>query len=168
MKQAVQVTIQAAISADGFIATPDSDSDWVKDMDLFEQTAREYGCICMGNTTFTQYQDDGFPMDGVQNLVLSRQGHKSTYPNVHYVQTVEQAMAKAKDLDFDKLLVIGGGQTNGSFMRAGVVGQLMLDVHPIVLGQGKKLLGDFDGQVQLRHTSTKEYPNFVCLGYDVT
>jgi dihydrofolate reductase len=166
VKQAVQVTIQAAISVDGFIATPDGDTDWVKDLELYEQACREYGCMIMGRTTYDEYAGPAF--DGVQHIVLTSKPQESRHDNVHFVQTVEQAMAKAKELGFDKLLVIGGGQTNGSFMRAGVVGQLMLDVHPIVLGQGKKLLGDFDRQVQLRHTSTKEYPNFVCLSYDVT
>src|SRR5262249_29201661 len=129
--------------------------------------AREYGCICMGNTTFTQYQDDGFPMDGVQNLVLSKQSHESTYPNVHYVQTVEQATAKATELGFDKLLVIGGGQTNGAFVRAGVVQKLMVDVHPLILGQGKKLLGDYDGNLDLELESLNQEANFVTLVYRI-
>jgi dihydrofolate reductase len=163
----MQITIQAAISVDGFICTPEGDSGWVKDDALFEQTAREYGCICLGNTTFTQYQDELYPMEGIEHIVLSTKPRTLAYSNVHVVRTVEQAIAKAKDLGFDRLLVIGGSQTNGSFMHAGVVDALLLDVHHIALGVGKKLLGDFNDTVHLRFVSMQQHEDFVSLSYDI-
>ena len=166
MSKDLQVTIQAATSVDGFIATVDGGTDWVQDWEAYELTCREYGCIAMGRTTYDEYGGPAF--DGVQHIVLSSQARESKHDDIHFVQTVEQALAKAKELGFDKLLVIGGGQTNGAFMRAGVVQKLMLDIHPIILGQGKKLLGDFDGDISLLLASRKQGSDFVTLVYKVS
>ncbi len=161
----MQITIQAAISADGFVATADGGTGWVKDLELYEQTCREYGCIVMGRTTYDEY--GGLAFDGVQQIVLSSQSHKSEHKSVHFAQSVAQAIAKAEELGCEKLLVIGGSQTNGAFMRTGVVQKLLLDIHPIVLGKGKQLFGGFDGNVALRLDSEQQHPAFVCAAYSV-
>jgi len=159
----MQVDIQAAVSVDGFIARENGDTDWVQDLELFEQTSREYGCIAMGRTTYDEFAGPAF--DGVQHIVLSSKPQKSAHETVHFVQTVEQALAKAKELGFAKLLVIGGSQTNGSFMQAGVVNNLLLDIHPILLGKGKRLLEGFSKEAQLRLQSSTQNQAFLCTKY---
>lgn len=159
--------IQAAISVDGFVAKSDGDSDWVQDSELFEQLVREYGCMCMGSTTFTQYENDLFPMDGIEHLVLSNKTHATKHSNVHFVNSVDMTIAKAKELGFDKLLVIGGGQTNGSFLAAGVVDKIMLDIHPLIFGEGKRLFGDLDKEVHLQLVDHRQEDGFMVAEYTV-
>lgn len=161
----MKIAIQAAISVDGFVATIDGGTNWVKDLELYEQACREYGCIAMGRTTYDEYGGPAF--DGVQQIVLSGRSHRSEYKNVYFVQSAEQALAKAKELGHDKLLVIGGSQTNGAFMRTGQVEKLLLDIHPIALGTGKKLFGDFTGEVQLRFFAMEQHQDFISTSYDL-
>jgi len=163
------IVLYAAISADGFIATKDGDSDWVKDDELFEKGVKEFGCVVLGRNTFRQYQGDIYPMEGVQHLVLTHKdaGLDTKYSSVTYVTSPENAVKKAAELGFDKLLVIGGGQCNGTFAAAGLLNEVWLDEHPLKLGSGIKLLGDYPGKLDLKLISSQKYPDFVHNKYRV-
>lgn len=147
----------AAISVDGFIARMNGDTDWVKDDVLLEKTATEFGCVVMGHKTFEEYKKP--PFEGVQHLVLAKNtGLDLKLASVSYVNSPENAVKKAKALGFKKLLVIGGGLCNGSFGKAGLLDEIWLDVHPILLGEGTRLLGDFDGKLDLQLISSEIHP----------
>lgn len=161
----MKIVVQAAISADGFVATISGNTDWVKDLDLFEQACKQYGCVVMGSTTYSEFEGPAF--DDVQHIVLSNQSQDPKEPNVHFVTSVDSAVSKAKQLGFDKLLIIGGGKTNGSFLKAGVVSEILLDIHPLVLGQGIKPFEGFDDMLKLDLVAVKEYEEFICATYKV-
>jgi len=124
----MQVDLYAAVSVDGFVAREDGDSDWVQDDELFEHTAKEYGCVALGRTTFEQYEGELYPLKGVQHIVLTSDTKpKSEYKNVHFAHSVAAAIEYAEKLGFKKLLVIGGAKTNASFANASVLQRLLLD-----------------------------------------
>lgn len=162
----VQVDLYAAVSADGFIARENGDTDWVADDELFEQTCKAYACVVMGRATFEEF--GGPPFDGVQWLVLSSNGRPREYKDVRFVNSARQAIDKAKAFGDSKLLIIGGAKTNRSFMEAGAVQKIMLDIHPLVLGGGIRLLGDYNGPRQLTLTSNETMSvGFTHLEYNV-
>lgn len=161
----MEVTITAAVSVDGFICTLDNDSDWVEDDEVFEKLVGDYSCIVLGRTTFEQYPDD-YPIPEVQHFVLTS-GESKSKGNVHFVNSVEQAIQKAEELGFSKLLVIGGAKTNESFITSGKVQKLFLDIHPLALGKGKKLFGDFSGHLKLKFLTCEHHNNFMHVQYEV-
>jgi len=162
----MQVDISAATTLDGFIARKGGNSDWVSDDELFQQSATAYGAIALGHTTFTQFEGSIFPLHDVEHFVLtSHPGQTSKYPNVHFVATPQAATTGAQRLGKDKLLVIGGAQTNQSFVDAGLVSRVMLNVHPICFGTGLTLLGNFAGELHLKLENYKQYPAFLHLEY---
>ena len=164
----MEIAITAAVSVDGFISTLDGDSDWVLGEEIFDKLTAEYGCIAMGRTTFEQYEGEDFPLEGVQNIVISAVRQDTQYENVHFVSTVDEAIKTAKKLGYDKLLVIGGSKTNQSFIESGNVNKLYIDVHALSLGEGKKLFGDFTGKLKLELVSSKKYPaGFISLEYKI-
>ena len=166
----MKIVLYAAVSADGFICTKDGDSDWVLDDELFDKTVKDFGCVVVGHNTFNQYLGDIYPIESVQHLVLNHKhaGLDVKYPNVTYVTSAEQAVKKAQELGFDKLLVIGGSQTNGSFAAAELLNEVWLDEHPLKLGEGKKLLGDFTGDLNLKLISSEpQSQGFVHSKYSV-
>lgn len=165
----MKVVLTAAVSLDGFIATEDGNSDWVLDDKLFDKITKDFGCVVLGRTTFEQYEGDIYPLKGIQHIMLTSKPAKSKRKNVQFVGSVEEAITKAKELGFKKLLVIGGAKTNASFAEAGVLTGMMVDVHPIKLGKGKKLFGDFSEPLKLKLLSRKEYPGgFTHMVYKVT
>ncbi len=163
----MQVDICAAISIDGFIATPDGDSDWTCDDVLFEKICQDYGCVALGHTTFTQYENELYPMDDIEHIVLTSNANQASHsPYVHFAESVEKALAVAQELGFSKLLVIGGAKTNESFVKAGAVDNILLDIHPLTLGEGIKLFGDHKQPLELQLASSKADPaGFVHVEY---
>lgn len=142
-----------ATSADGFIAKRNGDSDWVSPVDTanFEKAIKEHGCIIIGRKTFDQYQEDIYPIEGVTNIVVtSDKSLKSNELNVHFVTgSVEEIVEAIKQKGHDKALLIGGGTTNALFLKAGVIDEMILSVHPLILGNGIKLFESEEVDVKL-------------------
>lgn len=159
----MEIVISAAVSVDGFMADESGNTDWVEDWDLFEKTSKAYGCTVMGMRTF---EEGGSTFENCQHIVLTTQTAESN-KNIHFVDSVEGAVQRAEQLGFGRLLVIGGAKTNESFLRAGKVQELLLDVHPLILGSGKKLFNAFDKALKLELIQLKEYPNFTHIRYKI-
>lgn len=140
----MKVTIFNAISIDGYIAKPDGDSDWVSEIDseIFASIMKEFGCIAVGRTTFEQYHGSLYPIKKIVNLVLTSQSKE--YSNARCCSSPEEAIKTAQALGFSQLLVVGGGKTNASFLKANLVDEIILDIHPIILGNGIRLFEGFD------------------------
>lgn len=142
-----------ATSADGFIAKKDGDSDWVSSVDTanFEKAIKEHGCIIVGRKTFDQYQGDIYLIDGVTNIVVtSNKSLKSDKPHVHFVTgSVEDIIEAIKQKGHDKALLIGGGTTNASFLNASAIDEMILSVHPLILGNGIKLFESKEVDIKL-------------------
>jgi riboflavin biosynthesis pyrimidine reductase len=54
----------------------------------------------------------------------------------------KEVVAKAKSLGLENLLLIGGENTNAHFLKDGVIDEIVLSVHPLVIGKGLRLFGD--------------------------
>lgn len=148
----MNITLYMAISADGFIAKKDGDSDWVSEADAenFEQTMQEFGCIIVGRRTFEQYQDDLYPVEGVTNIVLSSDASREpTDENVVHVASPQEAIEVAKKRGHDRALLIGGGRANGAFLENDLIDEVYVSVYPLILGDGIKLFEGTEKEVKL-------------------
>lgn len=154
----MQITLYIAPSIDGYIATTTKDSEWVSPVcgESFMQTINDYGCIILGSHTYDQYMGEMYPIKDVLNIVLSSDPTRtSDNPNLVFVQTVEAALSAAADHGHTKALLIGGGTINASFLAADLIDDLILDIHPLILGKGIKAFENIEKFVRLRRTSVK-------------
>lgn len=155
----MNVTLYMAISIDGFIAKIDGDSDWVSSADskIFEQKIAEAGCIVVGRLTFEQFYNDLYPVKGVTNIVVtSDSSKKDDHDNVVFVDSAKKAVEVAQSKGHENTLLIGGGHINGAFLAVGLVNEIFLSVHPLVLGSGIKVFEDFIGQVNIELLGVKQ------------
>lgn len=139
-----------ATSKDGFIATPDGDSDWVSSVDeeLFRERAREVGALVVGRNTFRQYEHTIYPVSDALNIVLTSANEPvSSADNVAMAHSVKEAIEVARASGASGVLIAGGAKTAGAFLRAGEVQDIFLSVHPLVLHEGLKPFDDLS-----RHT----------------
>lgn len=161
-----------AISIDGFIAKKDGDSDWVSPVDSanFEQKIKEKGCIIVGHRTFDQYQGDLYPVKDVTNIVLTSDSSlKSEKDNVVYAQSPSEAIKLVQRRGHDKALLIGGGTTNGLFLREGLIDEIFLSVHPLILGNGIKLFEGVETDIKLEFLDQKKLgEGLIQLHYQVS
>ncbi|HXW55291.1 MAG TPA: dihydrofolate reductase family protein [Candidatus Cybelea sp.] len=54
---------------------------------------------------------------------------------------------------------VDGGETIQRFLRAGLVGRLIITRVPVLIGEGIPLFGALDGDIPLRHIATEHYPS---------
>lgn len=165
----MKVILYMAVSADGLIATAGGDSDWVSEADTdFGRIIREVGCLVVGKRTFDQYQGDLYPMEGVINIVLTSSKVKGSDKNVLYVGSPSEAIAVAQKRELSSLVLIGGGRTNGSFLKENLIDEIYLSVHPLVLGEGIKLFEGVAKAVKLELLGKKDlFEGLVQLHYRV-
>lgn len=148
-----------ATSIDGLVATTDGDSDWVSEVDAasFEKEITQKGCIVVGSKTFYQFLHDLYPVDGVTNIVLSKTktSDDDMPENVCFAATPERALEVAAAKGHEQILLIGGGTTNAAFLKKKLIDEIIISVHPLILGQGIHLFEKFKEQVDLEQISSE-------------
>lgn len=145
----MKVTLLMAITINGFIADPHDDTDWVKDLDALKKTISDFGIISMGKRTYDECMKfNAFPYEGAVNIVMTHDENlltKSVENAVFSDQSPTQIIELAKQKGFDRLLIIGGGHVNGSFLKESLIDDIILDIHPMIMAKGIKLFeDDFD------------------------
>jgi len=139
----MKITLYAAISIDGFIATENGNSDWVSEIDtpFFKAEMEKAGCIIIGRKTYEQFEGIIYPVKGVFNIVMTRtKGIQSKYDNLVFTnEPPKQVIEIAKARGFDSVLLVGGGHMNGAFLQEGLIDEIIVDVHPLMLGSGIKM-----------------------------
>ncbi len=155
----IKVILYMATSVNGYIAKEDGDSDWVSEVDskIFEKKIEEAGCIIVGRKTFDQYHGDLYPVGDATNIVLtSDTTRQDKNKNVVFVFSPKEAIQIAEQKGHDKVLLIGGGQVNGSFIDDDLIDEIFFSVHPLALGEGIKIFENFKKQVDLKFIDSKE------------
>jgi dihydrofolate reductase len=64
----------------------------------------------------------------------------------HFVDSIEAAVAKAKELAGDGIVAVAAGNVGGQALAAGLVDEVAMDVVPVVFGSGKKYFGPVETQ----------------------
>lgn len=158
----MKLTLYMAISVDGFITKGENDSDWVSDTDWeqFHSYIKQSDAVIMGRKTMDQFGDD-FPIEGITNFVLSKNEklHRDTQNLVITKTAPLELIDLIKKRNLMNILLIGGANTNQQFLEAGLIDEIVLSVHPLVIGRGLKLFGEFANQVNLQLVSNATFKN---------
>jgi dihydrofolate reductase len=92
---------------------------------------------------------EGHPPTGDHMVVVShRPKPEGWHPEAsyHFVDSVEDAVAKAKELAGDADIAVAAGDVGGQVLAAGLVDEVAMDVVPVVFGSGKRYFGPVDTQ----------------------
>jgi len=77
--------------------------------------------------------------------------HRASY---HFVDDVAQAIATARELAGDRVVVVAAGDAGGQAFALGLVDEVAMDVVPVVFGSGKRYFGSFDARQLLEDPHT--------------
>lgn len=166
----MKIVLDLATSADGFIARPDGDSDWVSEYteEFFRQRARDLGALAVGRKTFEKYRGVVYPVEGALNIVISKEGGADSSPDVAYASSPEEAVQIAEAHRSAGLLVAGGATVSKAFFESGLIDEVYFSVHPVLLIEGIKPFGDLDVSQSLSLLEEKQLEDgFVELHYAV-
>lgn len=158
-----KVILNLAVTLDGFIEGPNGEIDWCL-------TDQDYGMSAFMKTVDTIFM--GRKSYELMNSLSATNpfAHLTTYvfsstltsvgPNTKIVKgVIEKEAAAIKRQPGNDIWLFGGAQLITAFLNAGLVDQLLLAVHPLLLGSGKRLFQDVRTRVPLELVGTTEYPS---------
>lgn len=150
------VTYGAACSLDGFITGPDGGIDWLHFSPDVQAVMADYwktvDTVLMGRKTweFAAAQGGGGETSGVATYVFSRTLHSIDRPGVRLVGSDAGAFVRElKGQPGRGICVLGGGELATALLEAGLVDEVGLNIHPVLLGAGTPLFCDARRRVPL-------------------
>jgi dihydrofolate reductase len=103
-------------------------------------------------------------MNGMPKLVASTTLERAKWQNSAIIAgDVAAVLTRLKGGTGRQINIVGSGTLVASLLRAGVLDELALFLHPIVVGRGKKLFDDDGPQVPLTLASSKALGTGVLL-----
>jgi dihydrofolate reductase len=176
-----RIITHIAMSADGFIARPDGDVDW-----LHKYARGEYGTrafyktidtILWGRKTYdwliAYYTGKGQTPKlfdtKVKNYVFSRRPPKRVLPGAEFVtERVKTFAQRLRAQPGKHIWMMGGGELIASFLDAGEIDELDLHVIPVLIGKGIPLVAPRHREIPLRLITTRKFADGVLrLRYEV-
>jgi len=157
-----------AQSLDGYIARPDHSLDW-----LMKQTTEgeDHGYddfiatvdgIVMGRGSFLNALTfDTWPYD-IPVIVLSKTLRDKDVPAALTDKVIlsqlppRDLMGMLADLGWQRAY-IDGGKVVQSFLREGLINDIILTQIPILIGRGIRLFGDLNQDIDMKHLGTKSF-----------
>ncbi len=163
----MKVIVYMAVTANGLIATEKDDVWFVSRASWrsFNRMSARAGNLIMGRRTLDAsvrdgtepYVSDGsFPYPGRLNVIVSRRRRRNRWgKDVVFARSPRAALAELRKRRFRTAFVAGGGGVNASFLQAGFVDELFLDVEAAVLGKGVPLFAEHVRETRLRLIGVK-------------
>ena len=164
------VILYESISVNGMIAGPDDDTSYFSEVSFntFVDLVTAAGAMVWGRRTHEQYVGPLTTLTGVRKIVLTSNRAFEVGDGWQRAASPEEAVALATEAGTKELLVAGGAVVNTAFARAGLLDGVILDVAPVVMGEGLSIFdaAKFDLHLELREIK-HPVPDVVQLHYDV-
>lgn len=169
------IIAQLATSADGFIARPDGDFEW---LNRFPGTG-DYGMkafyasidtVLWGRKTYDvalAYNvkhgiEAGVVDTKLANYVFARKGTDRSATGVTFVsEAVKTFATRLRSEPGKHIWMMGGSELIASFLDAGEIDAFDLHVFPIFIGEGIPLVAPRHRELLLRTLSAKKFPDGV-------
>ena len=177
-----KIIVYIATSADGYIARPDGDVEWLNRRPrTVDYGMREFyptiDTILWGRKTYDWLlgyfrrsgKTKGLFDTKVANYVFSRKPPRRAVPGAEFVSEPVETFAQRLRAEPGKhVWMMGGGELIASFLDAGEIDEFDIHVIPVFIGEGIPLVAPRHRDVPLRLRSSRKYPDGVVrLRYEV-
>lgn len=166
------IILQLAVSLDGFIEGPNGEFDWCFTDADYGMTAfsKRIDAIFIGRKSYELTLSmggstpPGFP--AVKEYVFSNSLNKVEGDRILVNGDLVKEVNKIKNEPGKDIWLYGGASLTSTFIDLGLVDEMALAVHPILLGAGKPLFQNVKGRIPLQLINTQSYPSgLVMLSY---
>lgn len=170
-----KIVVYIATSADGFIARPDGDVEWLnrrpRNVDYgIGEFYPTIDTILWGRKTYDWLLDyqkrhgvKSAPFDTkIRNYVFSRTPPRAGMPGVEFISEPIKAFAtRLRGTPGKNIWMMGGGELIASFLDAGEIDEFDIHIIPTLIGEGIPLVAPRHRDIDLRLLATKQYPDGV-------
>ena len=157
-----------AMSLDGFVAREDHRLDWLMKQ---KTEGEEHGYaefeasidgIVMGSGSFKNVLTFGEWPYNKPVVVMSRSMTQANVPEeltskVRVSSLEPVALMQSLEEDGWSRAYVDGGKIVQSFIRCGLIDDFVLTIVPILIGDGKRLFGPIDGDIDMELTSSTPF-----------
>ena len=172
-----RIIVNIATSADGYVARPDGDLDWLTERPApkgfygLPEFERSTDAKILGRKTLDRSLELGarFSAQAVHYVFSRRPPPASVPPGVHFVtQPIAAFVERLRSQPGKNLWMMGGGDIIGSFLDQDAIDEFIITVVPTFIGEGIPLLAPRHRQVALRLLGVQQFPDAVVqLHYQV-
>ena len=174
-----KIIVYIATSVDGYIARPDGDVAWLdrprpKGNYGYGEFFNSVDAILWGRKTYSKGLEMGMKAKefgrGIPNYVFSRQPQDAAEPGFKFVRDPIKAFTERLRKKRGKnIWMMGGGEIIGAFLDEGEIDEFIINIVPILIGEGIPLIQPRHRSVPLKLLSSKQFPDgVVSLRYQVT
>jgi dihydrofolate reductase len=168
-----KLILAVAVSLDGFIEGPNGEYDWCfTDQDYgLKDFFKRIDTIFVGRKTYEMSLEmegggTGFPK--FKEYIFSTTLDEVKEGATLIKEDVKTEVAKIKNENGKDIWLFGGASLTTSLMNFGLVDELSLAVHPVLLGDGKPLFNNIKDRIKLTLADTKTYSTgLISLAYNV-
>ncbi|MEU9137651.1 dihydrofolate reductase family protein [Streptomyces sp. NPDC048404] len=178
-----KIVLMMSVSLDGYIEGPNREIDWHRvDAELhqhFNDLIRGFGALMSGRVTYelmaaywpTADKDPDIGPEmaefagiwrNIPKVVFSRTLERGTGHTTVVREVVPEEILELKAQEGGDL-ALGGADIAAEFLRLGLVDEIRLYVHPVLIGAGKPLFPESAAPTDLRLIETRTFGNGVAL-----
>lgn len=151
-----KVTFGVANSLDNFISREDGAVDWLLWSDEVKEIMAGFwptiDTLVMGRKTYEAALKQGGgsnPYQGIKTYILSRTLENNLGEGVEVVKDGVALVRRLKAQEGKGICLMGGGESANSLLEAGLIDEVGVNIHPVLLGSGIRLFHDMKGQIDL-------------------
>lgn len=151
-----KITLNLAISLDGYIASEDGGYDWiVGDGDSMLDTAKydfdkfmeDIDVVVMGRKCYDQNMHQEFKN---KKVYIATSKVIEDRENLHFVNgDITKIITEEKEKEGKNIFLFGGGGLVDNFIKADIIDEYIIGIIPIILGKGRPLFLDNNPTIKL-------------------
>jgi|SRR5882724_1174104 len=161
-----QVVFGGANSLDNYIARNDDAVDWIlwgdEATEVMAAYWKRFDTIVMGRKTYEVglRMGQSGPYPGMKTFVFSQTLKPSSDDKVEIVSDDAADFVRTLKSEQGKdICVMGGGILAKSLFEADLIDELGFNIHPVLLGSGKRLFHEMDHQIDLELIECRPFKN---------
>jgi dihydrofolate reductase len=176
-----KVIIHATTTLDGYMADINGGVDWMfgfssvdEDEAFVRNVMKEIGAVVGGTNKTNTIEEGEIPYGGMLKIPVFLMTHEAIEPlekdGITYtfnVNDIRQAVEAAKAAAGDKSVSLLGGSIARQCLKLGLVDEIVLDVVPLLLGEGISLFGGLGECMKLERIETLAYASETHMRYRV-
>lgn len=169
-----KLILQLAVSLDGYIEGPNGEYDWCfTDQDYGQsEFFKRIDAVFYGRKTYEMMlnmadQNDSW-LPKLKEYIFSNAIDQVKAGAILVQGNIKEQVIKIKESGGKDIWLFGGAGLTASLMNLGLVDEISLAIHPILLGAGKPLFHNVQNRVKLSLLDTKSFSSgLVSLTYQV-
>lgn len=167
------VIFGGANTLDNYIAGKNDSIDWIRHTAEVNDIMRDYwkriDTVILGRRTWEIAMKGGSGgSKGVKSYVCSRTLKKIPGKKIELAADAVSLVKRLKSDEGKDIIVMGGSEIGKSLFEAGLIDELGVNIHPVLLGSGIPLFAEMKRRVELDLRECKQLENgCVVLTYDV-